>query len=122
MSDNAAAPIRFRPERPIYLNEQNTEFKTRDQVIFAVEKLRARNWLCVYDAEKMRPFHMSFNLEKELAEFKKDCENLDITLKAPLIKLEDIETLNSSEMAGQTMPEATASDTHEDPDGSKYID
>lgn len=107
------APKVFRPERPIYLNEENTGFKTRDQVIVAIEELRDLNWLCAYN-ENTRPLHMSFNNVKEFAEFKKDCSKLSIKLKEPVIKeLEDIE---------KPIIEPESNTSYEDPSGKIHIE
>jgi hypothetical protein len=116
MSTSNATPLKFRPERPIYLHEVNTGFRTRDQVIFAIEQLRDLGWLCVY-GEKTRPFHLCFNNPKELQEFKKTCSNLKITLKSPVIKPEELEELEQSEHLGETVPGAESTDMVERPDG-----
>ena len=96
---------RFRPERPIYLSENNTGYKTQDEVIFAVEQLRDLGWLCAYN-ENHKPFHMSFNDELEFQQFKNDCQQLSITLKSPLIKQEDLETILYNEKQTNIEPEA----------------
>lgn len=82
---------RFKPERPIYLHESNTGLKTKDEVLFAIQRLRdhpIQPWLCTYN-ENIRPLHMSFNNEKEFQEFKKHCKELSIPLKSPVLKDEE---------------------------------
>lgn len=111
---------RFRPERPIVLNEQNTNLKTKDEVILKIEDLRNEGWLCTY-GERMRPFHMSFNDEKMFQEFKKDCSALNVTLKSPVIKSEDLEALEEEETKGTVIPGAEAVSTYEDPSGRVHI-
>lgn len=113
------APKKFRPERPIYLNEQNTGFKTKIEVIHAIEQLRDKGFLCCY-GEKSRPFHMSFNDEKEFQEFKKTCGNLKIKLESPVIKAEDIEELETEELETNVQAESTSS--YEDPQGKVHIE
>ena len=78
-------PKKFRPERPIYLHESNTGYKTQIEVLHAVERLRGEQWLCAY-SENIKPFHLSFNNESEFQEFKKCCQELDVKLKAPILK------------------------------------
>lgn len=92
-NENQALP-KFKPERPIYLSTENTGFKTKEQVIEAVYKLRELHWLCSY-GENIRPFHMSFNDEKQFAEFKKDANSLGITLKSPVQKMEDFDDFDT---------------------------
>jgi hypothetical protein len=113
---------KFKPERPIYLNEENTGLKTRIQVDEAIEKLRSKNWLVTY-GQKSRPFHMSFASEKEFQEFKKEAGELDIKLVSPLIKPDEFEEiLNSdSNVSGTTLPDAEQRDTYEDPEGRQHI-
>ncbi len=43
---------KFRPERPIYLNKENTGLKTEVEIELKVEELRSRGWLCVSSHEK----------------------------------------------------------------------
>lgn len=82
---------KFRPERPIYLNTDNTNLKTKIEVMHMVERLRnEKQWLCAYKEDWNKPFHLSFNdIEKEYAEFKRDCETLGITLKSPTLGKDD---------------------------------
>lgn len=112
--------LKFKPERPIYLNESNTGFKTKIEVLFAIEKLRAKHWLCAYN-EKSRPFHMSFNDEKEFQDFKKDCKDLDIVLKSPIIKEEDIMDLDLEESKTGHEAELELTSTSESPEGKIEI-
>lgn len=101
---------KFHPERPIFLNEANTGKKTKAEVLLAVQQLRDMGWLCVY-GEKARPFHISFNDERMLSEFKKDAKNLGIALKAPIIKQDDLEELLAEDNKGQVVPGAEDSES-----------
>lgn len=83
---------KFKPERPIYLNEENTGLKTKAEVIFAIEKLRSKKWLCAY-GQKSRPFHMSFASEAMFQKFKKAAADLDINLKNPVIKEDEFDSI-----------------------------
>lgn len=114
-------PKRFIPERPIYLNEENTKLKTKIEVMLAVEKLRDAGYLCAY-GELARPFHLSFNDDKQVNEFKKIAKNLGITLVSKVIQYEDIETLDVLEIAGQDIPGANATASSEDPNGKIHIE
>lgn len=114
-------PTKFKPERPIILHESNTGFKTQDEVVFAIEKLREKGWLCTY-GEKLRPFHMSFNNEKEFQEFKKTCSQLSITLKSPIIKEDDILQMDSDDALNEITKETTITSSYEDPDGKVHIE
>lgn len=115
-----AAPKKFRPERPIYLNTQNTKCKTQDQVLFAVEQLRDKYWLCAY-GETSRPFHLSFNNVKELNEFKKDAESLGIKLRDQVIKTDDFGDISDENTEeAPIIPEETK-ESYEDPDGKVHI-
>lgn len=76
---------KFRPERPIYLNKANTGLN-REEVVIAVEALRALGWLCVVNEEIEKPIHLSFNNEKMFQEFKRSCKDLSIVLKSKIIK------------------------------------
>lgn len=120
MAKQSETPKKFRPERPIYLNEQNTQFKHPDAVIEAVEKLRSRGWLCAY-GEKSRPFHMCFNAEPEFQEFKKDAESLGIKLKSPVLKADEIEELEQSDNDTGINPADLATNSSEDPNGKVHI-
>lgn len=115
MAQQNEEPKKFRPERPVILNEQNTNFKTKIEVVHAVEKLRSLGWLCAY-GEKARPFHMSFNDEKEFQEFKKAASKLDVKLQSPIVKDGDMEEMEDVIIA----PEPTSS--YEAPDGKVHID
>ena len=77
-------PARYRPERPIGLNEQNTNASTRAIAIYNIERLRSAGWLCCY-SETLRPLHLSFDNPDEYQEFKRDCSKLKIILKSPVI-------------------------------------
>lgn len=110
---------KFRPERPIYLNEDNTGLKTKAEVLVAIEKLRGKHWLCAY-GEKTRPFHMSFNDEAEFQAFKKCASDLDVKLKSPVIKDDDLEALEAQEKAGQKIPGAEATSSHQDASGKTH--
>lgn len=79
---------KFRPERVVYLNEANTGYKSKAEVILAIEKLRSKCWLCAY-SEKVIPMHMSFSDVSEFAEFKKDANALGVKLTSPIIKPDD---------------------------------
>lgn len=81
-------PKKFRPERPIYLNEQNTSCKSKIETIYCIEQLRALGWLCCY-SEASAPLHMAFNSMDEYSEFKQSCAKLKITLREALIKPDD---------------------------------
>lgn len=116
MSEETQLP-KFKPERPIYLNEQNTGFKTKAEVLVAIQKLRDAHWLCAYN-ESSRPFHMSFNNEKEFQQFKKCCKDLSITLKSPVYQPEEIEELELKE--NETV-KAEPTSTFEDPMGKIHI-
>lgn len=124
MANEKEIPTKFRPERPIYLNEENTGLRTRAEVEEVVEKLRARpyHYLCKY-GEKTRPFHMSFNNEADVNEFKKACAEVGFTPKSKLITEDDLEDFAREETAGANMPEdATANSTSEDPSGRVHIE
>ena len=102
------APMpRFRPDRPIYLNTENTGFKTADEVFLAVGKLRERHWLCVFNEKINKPFHLSFTSESELQEFKKTCAELKIVLKSPVIKADDLEEMEALENASIEEPKSS---------------
>lgn len=83
---------KFRPERPIYLNTQNTSLKTVAEVEEKVEILRNEDrsngdyhWLCKYD-EVARPIMMSFNDPREFDAFRKACGALGFTLAGSIIQ------------------------------------
>lgn len=80
-NENNTLP-RFRPERPIYLNTENTSLKTRAEVEHKVLQLRDQHWLCAVN-DKSRPLHMSFNDPLEFPKFQKACEDLGFKLKFP---------------------------------------
>lgn len=108
-----ATPKTFRPERPIYLNEQNTNYKTKAEVIFAIEQLRDKGWLCTY-GQITRPYHLSFNDEKVLAQFKKCCKELGIKMATP-----SLSTNIDDEPIVEIVPvESTSS--YEDPSGDVH--
>lgn len=88
MARTQSTPKKFRPERPIYLNEQNTSCKSKIEAIYAIEQLRGSGWLCCY-SETSAPLHMSFNDMSEYNEFKQSCTKLKITLRESLIKTDD---------------------------------
>jgi len=75
---------KYRPERPILLNEQNTDSKSKIVTIYNIEQLRLLGWLCCYN-ELARPFHLSFDKVEEFHEFKRDCDRLRIKLKTSLV-------------------------------------
>lgn len=110
---------KFKPERPIYLNEEVTGFKTKDQVLAAIETLRGLHWLCAY-AEKARPFHMSFNDFRQFEEFKKTCNELGIVLKHKMITADELDELEAKDSAEDKL--MTANSTVEDPDGHIHIE
>lgn len=112
---NDAPVTRFRPERPIYLNEQNTNCKTKMEVLFAIEQLREKGWLCCY-GEITRPYHLSFNDEKVLAQFKKHCSALDIKMKAPPI------TSNIDDEPFVNIVPVESNSSVEDPNGVVHIE
>lgn len=116
MTTQNTEPLKFKPERPIFLHESNTGFKTAIEVQEAVEKLRLRHWLCAY-SEKVRPFHMSFNNETQLRDFKKDCKDLGIVLKSPVISSDDIEALEEEDKKGVKVEGANDKSTYEGTDG-----
>lgn len=119
MSKSNSAPNKFRPERPILLNTENTGFKTEVEVVHAIEQLRDRGWLCTY-SEKLRPLHMSFNDEKELAQFKKDCDILKISLKKPPLKIDDFEAQLAEDDKNVILP-PEPKESFEDPSGNVHI-
>lgn len=119
MSSSNQAPKKFRPERPVILNLENTGFKTEDQVIYAVEQLREKGWLCTYN-EKVRPLHMSFNDEKEFSKFKKDCDILKIELKKPPLKIDDFEAQLAEDDKNVILP-PEPKESFEDPSGKVHI-
>lgn len=124
MTAKEQLPKKFRGERPIYLNETNTGFKTAEEVILAVEQLRERNWLCAYsnpDEKKARPFHMSFNDEKDFAEFKKDASALNIVLKNPIIKSDDMGEPEEEPIIKETKADKAHS-TYQDSKGRIHIE
>lgn len=109
---------KFKPERPISLSRNNTKYKTEDEVIYAVEQLRSKDWLCVYSPDSIKPIFLSFNDEKLLGQFKKDCEILGIELIQPTIQSEDFEELIALEEKKITeVPGAEDKDTYEDSSG-----
>lgn len=95
---------KFRPERPIYLNEQNTGYKTRAEVDVKVEELRSKGWLAQYN-EKQIPPHMSFDDETVFNEFKQACKELKITLRGKVQKPQDFDDLDA-ELEGTKVPGA----------------
>lgn len=107
---------RFKPERPIYLHESNTGFKTKDQVIVAVEELRELGWLACYN-EKIRPIHMSFNDVREFTQFKKACGDLGVKLKEPIVKPDELEELMIDEPIVPVEPKSD----YEDPSGKIHL-
>lgn len=122
MARKTEIPLKFRPERPIYLNTENTKFKTMDEVEEAVEKLRDHNWLCAV-GEKLQPFIWSFDNEKEMAEFKKCAADLGIKLISPVIKSDELQELRDKpeEVAGLIVPGAEEKATHEGPEGGRIV-
>lgn len=114
---------KFRPERPIYLNTQNTKFKTDEEVEEAVEKLRDAGWLCAFK-EVLQPFIWSFDNEKEMSEFKKAAADLDIKIISPVIKSDELQELRDKpeQVAGLVVPGAEAKSTHEEPNGAIRVD
>lgn len=110
----SVAITRYRPERPIYLNEQNTDSKNKTIALYNVEQLRSLGWLCCY-SEQVRPLHLSFNDEREFQEFKRDCATLKIKLKSPVI-VPDEPFIDTPIIA----PEPTES--YEDPLGKLHIE
>lgn len=121
-NENGVLP-KFRPERPIYLNEENTGYKTKSEVVVAIEKLRAQHWLCSYN-ENSRPFHMSFNDGKEFQKFKKDAADLGVKLKAVVVKSDDDIDFDAPELpvAGQVIPGAEANSSYQDSKGKVHIE
>lgn len=115
------AIVRFKPERPIYLNKDNTGYKTEEQVIFAIEQLRDKGWLCAY-SELSRPFHMSFNSEKEFQEFKKCAKDLGITLKATIIKQDELDLIDEKEANLTVDPTANSKSSYESSKGILVIE
>lgn len=110
-----STPTRYRPERPIGLNEQNTNAATRTVAIYNIERLRSAGWLCCY-SETLRPLHLSFDNPDEYQEFKQACSKLKIVLKSPIITgpvadFEDIKIVQ---------PEPTS--TYEDPLGKMHVE
>lgn len=116
-------PLKFRPERPIYLNTENTKFKTQDEIEEAVEKLRDHNWLVVAK-DTLQPFIWSFDNEKEMAEFKKCAADLNIKLISAVIKSDELQELRDKQedIAGLIVPGAEAKSTHEAPEGRIVVD
>ena len=114
---------KYRPERPILLNTENTGFKTKVQVLEAIEKLRAmpHRWLCAW-SEKIRPLHFCFNSTKDFAEFKRSCKDLGIKLTEPVIAQSDIEALEVQEKIATDTTEAEAESSIERPDGSIVLE
>lgn len=110
----AAAITRYRPERPIYINESNTDAKNKIGAIYYIEQLRSAGWLCCY-SEIVKPLHLSFDNELEFQEFKKSCEKLKIKLESPVIKLDEI-----PQDAPIIPPEPVSS--YEDPLGIMHIE
>jgi hypothetical protein len=111
--------VRFRPERPIYLNKENTNLKTDIEVELKVEELRDLGWLVVFAPDKKPvPLHICFNDEKTLSEFKKDCADLKVSIKAPTKLTEDdfLELQNEDKKALE-IPGAEEKNTYEDTQG-----
>lgn len=122
MGKKKDAPKKFRPERPIYLSLENTGFKTEDELIVGIEKLRDEGWLVTKLPAKAspRPFHMSFNDENTFAEFKEDCQALGVDLKSKVISEDDFDAMVAADKAGVTIPGAEDKDTYEDVDGNVH--
>lgn len=116
------APKKFRPERPIYLSLDNTNFKSSDELEVGIEKLRDEGWLCTKLPEKSkpRPFHMSFNDDNTYQEFKSDASALGINLKSAVIKDDDFEELVAAETEGQVIQGAEDKDTYEGTDAKVH--
>lgn len=109
---------KFRPERPIYLNEDNTGLKTKDEVIVAVEKLRLRGFLCAY-SEVSRPFHMSFNdVLGDFEDFKKAAAECGVKLKNPPAVIDDADFDKAAE---PEIKGAKAKASFEDTKGKVHI-
>ena len=123
MAKKSELPGKYRPERPVYLNEQNTGFKTKDEVLYAIERLRdLYQFLCTY-AEKTRPFHLSFDKEQEFHEFKRACRELGVELKSPVLKEEDLLGLAlQDDPQREFLQEANAKSSYEDVDGKVHIE
>ena len=121
MARDNEVPSKFKPERPIYLSESNTAFKTKDEVLYAIEQLRAKGYLCTY-GDFPRPIHMSFISDPSgFQEFKKACSQLKITLKEPTIHADDMDEFEDRERKNIIIPEEPKS-THEDPSGTIHIE
>jgi hypothetical protein len=111
--------LKFRPNRPIFVNENNLGVKTKIEALHAIEKLRSEGWLCTYN-ENIRPFHLSFDDESELAKFKATASKLKIQLVSQLIKPDSIDDFSSLDKPALIAPEAKS--THEDVNGRLKID
>lgn len=122
MSKSKTVHVRFRPERPIYLNEENLGVKTREEVDYAIERLRDAGWLCTY-GEQHRPFHLSFesNFQETFNEFKKTAEDLDIKLLEPPTTPEEIALLNAKELVGEEIPGAKDLHSHDSLKGEAAV-
>lgn len=117
MSNQNPIQQKFKPERPIILHESNTGYKTRDQVIYAIEQLREKGWLCTY-SEKIRPIHMSFNDVREFTAFKKTCSDLGVKLKEPTIKADEMDDIMTEDPIIAPEPNSD----YEAPDGKIHIE
>lgn len=72
---------RFRPERPIYLNEGVLGVSTRSDVNKAIVTLRSQGWLVCYGppaGEPVLPIHMSFDDSIEFKKFEGVLEPLQV--------------------------------------------
>ena len=111
---------KFKPERPIVLNENNTGKKSKAEVELLIEQLRQREWLCKY-GDQARPLLTSFNDEKMFAAFKKDAKDLGANLNTKIIAQEDpFEELKNEDEANLKVPGAEDVDTYQDPDGNLH--
>jgi hypothetical protein len=120
MARKNTKPNKFRPARPIVLNEDNTGFKTREQVEEAIEKLRDLAFLCTY-GEKSRPWHLSFDDLDEVQEFKEAAAKCGVNLKSKLITAEEIEELDAEDAALTSIPGAEVKESYEDSKGRVHI-
>jgi len=112
--------LRFKPERPIYLNKSNTGLKTDIEVELKVEELRALGWLCACAPDKEPiPLHMSFNDETMLQAFKKDAKDIGVDIKNPekIIDTDFEEIFQKNDKKALEVPDAEEKSTYEDVKG-----
>lgn len=114
--------MKFRPERPIFLGKENTSFRTKDEVLYAVQQLRDQGWLCVY-SEETKPYHLSFNDPLICNEFQKCASDLGVKLKVPSISDEGIRDFDEKKNTIiKEEPESEDTNIHAGQEGAIIVD